>query len=445
MLSMKTYFIGMGVIFTLLVFGANLHASELPRRASWQATFDPIDGVGKQVKTIEENSPFSTQGVLVGDQLLSVDGKLISANHEWYDITDNLVSNKKYTLKIRRGTQIILLDVEFAPRPVESYSNLDVEYGAIENDFGIRQRTITTLPRNRTAKLPAIFMLQGLSCSSIESFPGRTSNYIKMLVEMIRNTDMIVMRVEKPGMGDSQGNCSQTDFHQELNGYQRALETLIADTRVDQSRIIVYGNSMGSAIAPYLVTKYNLNGLISDGTFFRSWFEHMLEIERRIKKMQGLSEAQISEQMNNAYIPMYYGMLVQKKSYGELIKANPLLAKYNYHGPEHMYGRPMEYYHQVQEFDFAGAWEQVKAPVRIRWGQHDWIMSESDNHMIVDSLRSAGNSDVELTLYPKLDHWSTLHDSPANSFNGEKGQWDPKIASQIVGWAISLNARTRSE
>ena len=118
--------------------------------------------------------------------------------------------------------------------------------------------------------------------------------------------------------------------------------------------MFIYGNSMGSAIAPYMANKYSLNGVISEGTFFRTWFEHMLEIERRIKQMQGLSELKITEQINQAYLPLYYGMLIEKRSYGEIIQSKPLLGSYNYHNDEHMYGRPMSYYHQLQEFNFAG-------------------------------------------------------------------------------------------
>ncbi len=47
-------------------------------------------------------------------------------------------------------------------------------------------------------------------------------------------------------------------------------------------------------------------------------------------QMQGLTESEINQQMNLAYIPLYYGMLVDKKSYQQLTEENPELAKYNY-------------------------------------------------------------------------------------------------------------------
>ena len=421
-------------------------ATELPRRASWEASFAAHPGVGIRIKTLENDTPLAIAGAKVDDLVIAVNGVVMSHGYHWDDATGNLVADIPLTLKIRRANQTFVIKPVFNPQKRESYTHLQVEYGQVENDFGILQRTILTYPnayqKGQGKSAPAIFMLQGLSCSSIEVLTGRRSNYKKLLSEIVQNSDMFVMRVEKPGMGDSQGLCSQTDFSQELNGYERALETLLADPRVDRSRVIVYGNSMGSAIAPYLVNKYSLNGLISDGAFFRTWFEHMLEIERRIKQMQGLTESQITEQIKHAYLPLYYGMLVEKRSYADIIQSTPLLATYNYHSDHHMYGRPMSYYHQVQDFDFAGQWQQVKVPTRIRHGKNDWIMSESDNHMIVDSMKRAGNNDVELYLYPRLDHWSTLHQTAKDSFEGKPGEWEPKIATQIVDWAKSLNQKS---
>ena len=50
-------------------------------------------------------------------------------------------------------------------------------------------------------------------------------------------------------------------------------------------------------------------------------------------------------------------------------------------------------------------------------------MSEADNDMILATLQAQGNKQVELYKYPGLDHWSTVHQSAANSFHGKKGRW----------------------
>ncbi len=442
----KTIFMLTTAIFTAssgLI--AQDQTEELARRAQWQARFQLGDTPGAVIRTLEAGTPLYQAGLRVGDQLLSVDGAIIDTHPTWNDITDALTAGAPRHLQVRRGQKIHSFDVTFPPAEKESYPNIEVHYDQITSDYNIKQRVIITKPVNTDGLQPAIFVLQGLSCSSIEYLPGRRSNYIRSLRTLVEKSGMVVMRTEKPGLGDSEGNCSQTDFATEINGYEVALQKLKALPYVDPNRILVYGNSMGSALAPYLANKFNLNAVISDGTFYRSWFEHMLEIERRIKAMQGLDETTINKLINQAYIPLYYGMLIEKKSYAEVITENPLLAEHNYHGAKHMYGRPMSFYHQFQDFDFAGNWQKLEVPVRIRWGTNDWIMSEYDNDMIMEVLTKAGHKDAELYKYPNLDHWSTIHQSTADSFSGKEGVWDDNISDQLIKWAKDINMKANGK
>ncbi len=103
-----------------------------------------------------------------------------------------------------------------------------------------------------------------------------------------------------------------------------------------------------------------------------------------------------------------------------------------------MYGRPMEYYHQLQDFDFAGEWQELKVPVRIRWGKDDWIISEPDNDMIFETHTTNGDTDVELVKPEDLDHWATIHPTAINSFIGKLGKWKKHISGQIIDWINEL-------
>lgn len=436
------------IVFGLMGLSLGLGALGLPakaaeaqdRRALWQATFKAAKPLGRELLSMEAGSPLAKAGFKVGDRLLAVDEQLIRGGNDWSDITYGLRGAVDVRIRFRRQGSVQESTLQFPPAPLESYSDIDTEYGFVDSDFGIRQRIITTIPKRRSnAKMAAIFVVGGLSCSSIEYTPGRKSNFIRSLRYLVEHSGMIVMRVEKPGVGDSEGRCSQTDFTTELNGYEVALQHLLADKRVDRDRVIVYGSSMGSAIAPYLANQYPLNGVIADGTFYRSWFEHMLEIERRIKAMQGKSESEINQLINRAYIPLYYGMLVEKKTYREVIDSQPTLEPHNYHGDAHMYGRPVAYYHQVQDFDFAGNWQALKVPLRVRWGTNDWIMSEYDNDILAEVLQRSGHKDFVIEKVEGLDHWDAFHPNALSSFQGQPGQWTEAIPGLLVRWAKQLN------
>jgi pimeloyl-ACP methyl ester carboxylesterase len=131
-------------------------------------------------------------------------------------------------------------------------------------------------------------------------------------------------------------------------------------------------------------------------------------------------------------------MLIEKKSYGQVIQEKPWLAKYNYHSDAHMYGRPVSYYHQVQDMNFARAWQQLQVPARIIRGTNDWIMSDTDNDMIIDILAQAGHEDHQLYRYPGLDHWNMIHESALDSFQGKPGRWEDGISQIIIDFAWEM-------
>jgi pimeloyl-ACP methyl ester carboxylesterase len=430
------------VFFTLscLLASALAWSAELPRRANWDARFGlPEAGTaGVVVRSIEPNSPLDKAGLEVGDHLLAIDGKAILTPHIWSDLSDALVAGQAFRITYRRGFDEHEVRVKFKPQALEQHPGIETTYAQLTNDYGIRQRLIITRPKGIDGRQPAILLLQGLSCSSIEINADRLTSFTTLIREIVTQSNKVVLRIEKPGLGDSEGDCSTTDFKTELNGYHLAAAYLKQLPYVDPERIVVYGNSMGSALAPHVANQFGFAAVISDGTYVKTWYEHMLEIERRILAFKGNSQAEISRKMNEAYIPLYHGMLIKRQSYQQVINDYPAIADDNYHSPEHMYGRPMAFYQQLQQFDVAGEWQQLKVPARIRWGTHDWIMSQADNDLIIEILKAAGHQDHQLYKHPGLDHWQRIHPSPLSSYEGQPGEWEDEISGVILDWLAEI-------
>ena len=432
LITLVVYILLLSVIF-------QINAQELPRRATWQASIGyPSGKPGAPIKSIEKGSPLQKSGLQEGDIILKVNGITADSGESWTTIYNSIRSNSDTYLVVRRGSKVFERTVRLNEVGREKHSDLDTKYETVTSDYDIDQSAIITIPKQEKDKYPAIFMVQGLSCSTIENYEGRQGNYPKMINGLVEESGMVMMRVEKPGVGDSEGDCASTDFVTELEGYRAALRALKSKDYVDTTKIVIYGASMGSALAPVLANEFNLAGVISDGTFFKTWFEHMLEIERRLRQMEGDNEAIVVRKMNEVFIPLYYEMLIKKRSYEEIINDYPAIAKEVYHPMNHMYGRPLSYYQQLQDFDLASAWKNIKVPVRILRGENDWIMSDFDNTMIIDVLDKAGHKDHKLVRYPGLDHWNTIHESPENSYFGKPGEWDPKMLELVVNWAREM-------
>ncbi|MDN5205529.1 PDZ domain-containing protein [Fulvivirgaceae bacterium BMA10] len=429
------------IVLSMLMITYHSYSQELARRANlgFRSSSPSIESPGAIVREVVGTSAFAKAGLKIGDRIVKYNGELLNDADRWSDMRYQARKGDQVELLIKRKDRILTLSAKLEETPRENYQHVDVLYGSVLSDYGQRLRTIVTKPKGQKGKLPALFVLQGLSCSSIEVFPGRfETGWTQFLRDIASKTNMIVMRVEKPGVGDSEGACSQTDLRMEMAGYRAALQKLKSREDVDTTKLIVYGSSMGSALAPILANEFNAVGIISDGTFVKTWFEHMLEIERRILAFKGNSPTEVNTKINEAYIPLYYGMLVEKKSYEQVINEKPHLKEFNYHGAKHMYGRPVEYYHQVQDLNIAGAWAEVKVPVRIMRGTNDWIMSDEDNDMIIEILEDAGHTDHQLYRYEGLDHWNRIHDSAISSFQGNPGKWEDEISGIVIDWSQEM-------
>ena len=109
-----------------------------------------------------------------------------------------------------------------AKMPRESYPNVDVIYDSVTSPDGKRLRTIITKPHDSTRKLPVIFVAGWLSCDSIEAPPDTKDATGLVFRGLAQLPGFCLFRVDKQGVGDSEGVCAENDFASELAGYRAA-------------------------------------------------------------------------------------------------------------------------------------------------------------------------------------------------------------------------------
>ena len=120
--------------------------------------------------------------------------------------------------------------------PRESYSDVDVIYDFVTAPDGKRLRTIITKPHDATGKLPAIFVAGWLSCDSVEAPEGTKDTAGLAFRELAQLRDFCLFRVDKEGVGDSEGGCAENDFESELAGYRAAFRSLRKYDFIDPSK-----------------------------------------------------------------------------------------------------------------------------------------------------------------------------------------------------------------
>jgi pimeloyl-ACP methyl ester carboxylesterase len=318
----------------------------------------------------------------------------------------------------------------------ESYPGVAVLYDAIRDPDGNRLRVIVTHPvdpHHRAARYPVIFVVGWLSCDTIEAPPDSKDGTQRMLQAMAQVPGFAMVRLEKPGVGDSEGDCAQTDFIAELAAYRRAFRHLEEYAFVNLDQIFVFGMSNGGGFAPLVAEGTPVKGYVIDGGWIKTWFEHMLEIERRRLILSGHPPSEINTLMKSEEL-LYSAYLLQHRSPHEIFAAQPQLRELWEGGDDQQYGRPIVYYQQLQDLDLMKVWSSVGVPVLALHGEYDWIMSRSDFELLVNLINRNIPGAAEFVELPHTGHTFENYVSLQHAFEGKQLPFDDQVARRVVGW-----------
>jgi pimeloyl-ACP methyl ester carboxylesterase len=325
-----------------------------------------------------------------------------------------------------------------AKAPRESYPNVDVIYDSVTSPGGKRLRTIITKPRNAKGKLPVIFVAGWLSCDSVEAPAGTKDESGLVFRGLAQMPGFVLFRMDKQGVGDSEGVCGETDFDSELAGYRAAFRALKNYDFIDTRRVYILGISNGGGFAPIVpetdAEQAQVRGYVSVGGWVKTWFEHMVEIERRRFGLMGKSPGEVNDRMKGA-ATLYQEWLIKGLPVDDIVKAQPELAELWPEGKDHahLYGRPLAFYQQLQNLNLADAWSRVKAPTYVLRGAFDWIMSREDSELIAAYVNRNGDL-ASFYEIPNTGHTFQHYLSVADAFKGKRAAFDPNIIGLLTDW-----------
>jgi pimeloyl-ACP methyl ester carboxylesterase len=326
---------------------------------------------------------------------------------------------------------------------VERYQNVSLELGSVRDSKGQLLRTLVTLPRAGAGRLPAVFVSGWLSCDSVEVASDAKDGVSRLLYQLIEQSGAIVMRMDKPGIGDSEGVCKETDFETELAGYRSAFAALKNHPRTDASRIVMVGISNGGGFAPLVAQGTPVAGYVSIGGWSKTWFEHMIELERRRLALEGRPPGAINAEIK-PLAEFHAAYLFERRTPAEVIATRKHLASVWYDEPAHQYGRPAAFYHQLQALNLSSAWAEVSAPALVVWGEYDWIMSREDQAQIVDLVNARAPGRARLLVVPAMDHsFSTHPDAKAAYQRMGSGQYPSAAAGEILRFIGEVTRASR--
>jgi len=326
-----------------------------------------------------------------------------------------------------------------ATTPRETYPNVDVIYDSVTTPRGERLRTIITKPHDAPGKLPVIFVVGWLSCDPVEAPRGTKDATGFVFQGLAQLPGFSLFRVEKQGVGDSEGNCAENDFESELAGYRAAFRALKNYDFIDTNQVYILGISNGGGFAPLVpetdAEKDQVRGYVAVGGWVKTWFEHMLDIERRRFALMGKSPGEVNYRMKSAPT-LYYEWLIKNKSVDGILREHPELVELWPEGKDHahLYGRPLAFYQQLQKLNLAAAWSHVKVPTLVLHGQYDWIMSREDHELIAQYVNANRPGAADFIEVPEMGHTFQHYLSFADAFPGKEAPFDPKVVHLVTDW-----------
>jgi pimeloyl-ACP methyl ester carboxylesterase len=437
--------IGFSLGFGIWVLGFSSAAADdvLPRRGFLGCNIDPSrPGPVPKTFLISSVAPgglAATMDIQVGDDLVYIEKHLVTSRAELRAIAESLRPGQRVTIDISRAGQSRLLTGLLPEVPRESYPDTDVIYGSVTGLKGEKLRTIMTRPKNATGKLPVIFVAGWLSCDSVEA-PNDTTDATSLVLRALAQLPgFCTVRVDKQGVGDSEGVCAETDFDSELAGYRAAFRSLGQQEFIDTEQVYLLGLSNGGGFAPLIpeteAEQARVRGFVSVGGWVKTWLEHMFEIERRRFTLSGKSPGEVNDRMKAA-ATLYPEWLIKGRTIEEIVRERaPVADIWPENGDRaHLYGRPLAFYQQLQKLNLAAAWSRVKVPTLVLHGQYDWIMSRSDAEMIAQYVNANVAGAARFIELPATGHTFQHYLSMEDAFAGKEAPFDPTTAQVVVDW-----------
>ncbi|HEX5259809.1 MAG TPA: alpha/beta hydrolase [Sphingomicrobium sp.] len=406
-------------------------ALELARRSVLGAGVAVAPG-GVKVTAVAPGSPAFAAGLEPGDVIVTVGGAPVADPAQFVALVRGQSAGKRVPFEILRNNARATIAVMFAIAPLEKDPQVITRYEAVLVD-GTLRRTLVTIPRHGHGRHPAVLIVGGIGCYSIDN---STPDEYARLAHALGRRGIVVMRLEKSGVGDSQGQpCSTVDYESESRSYARALDALGGEPSVDPDHLFLLGHSIGTLTAPRLAAEYRVAGVIVAEAVGRNWLEYELLNLRRQLALDGTAPAEIDDIMRSKEL-CAHRLLIARESREDLERQEPDCK-------EHIaYPAADSYMQQVAALNIARLWTKVDVPVLAIYGTADFVTDRDDHQRIVDIVNSVHSGQARLALVAGMDHHLDQAGTPEHAWDLRVKQhqqlpYDRDFEAVVADWICS--------
>ena len=318
-------------------------------------------------------------------------------------------------------------------------ADITTENEWLERPGGVRLHQVRTRPAGAEGALPTVLFVQWVSCSSVIEDREDPNGWDDMMIGLLDRSGWQVIRTEKRGVGESSGSCAEMDYLTELDDHRAALAKLRQDPRVDQDKVVIYGASMGSTMAPLLAAEEAaagrpVAGVIGWGGGALTWFERQFSFDRKAIELSGTPAAEINPQVaEHARFQLEY--LVNGKPPAQVVAEFPELAdvppRVRGLGESDHYGRPYAYHWQAQQQNWAAAWAAIDAPALVMYGEYDWFETARGHELAARMANEAHPGSARYVLLERTNHHFFRYPTAELAFEDDEAEGE-NVAEEAV-------------
>jgi pimeloyl-ACP methyl ester carboxylesterase len=358
--------------------------------------------------------------VLAGDVLTHLDQNPAIDVLEVRHILRALRPGDPLLLDVLRGGRPFRFSTTVAAFPLEEHEGARVELGEVDVGSHLL-RSIAVVPEG-AGPHPCVYFLPGAHWAS-EEYPLDPEHPVPSLVGALAKTGFASVRVERSGIGDSQGPpCTRVDFETEIEGFRAGLRTVARLGWVDRHDIFLFGHSIGAMVAPMLAGTAELAGIACYAASAIPISEALVGAIRRHAAFVSSTDPGFPAEK----IAELIRLVVRGGSDPDAVfRARPDLAAV---APAHFtgdqaYGRIARFYHQLERTDVTSAWRRIGVPALFVHGERDRICTSDDSR----ALTALVGVKARFVSLPGVDH--QLSDAPEG-----RDRLAPTLRDALVDW-----------
>ncbi|WP_144394408.1 alpha/beta fold hydrolase [Pleionea sediminis] len=371
----------------------------------------PVDGSdGIVISNIAPNSTATQLGLQQGDRVTLINGQTILSFQDVISVLGDLREGDSITVKLTRDGQTLKFSGALSARQQEVSDAFNVISDSVTVNNN-RLRSYIYQPKDiaKNEKRPALFYIQGYTCGSVNwgALPNLT---MRQLLSDIAKAGFVVYRVEKFGVGDSDGHlkCSQIDFTTELSGFDAAIKALKALPYVDENNIHLFGHSLGGLYAPLIAEKNTVKSVAVYGTVVKPWYEYLLDIYSKQALLYG-TDKKTAQKNRDRVQPLLDAWLNSDRSLEAMRHDEKLKDAFNSNlvpiNGDQIFHRHYTFFRDQNQYNFAAKWKALKVPTLAIHGEYDvQAIDDSWTHDVVNAVNSHGRDIAKRVIIPKTEH-----------------------------------------